>query len=51
MRETRLPLDISIIIVSYNCSDLLMLTLASVRRSIEGVKAEVIVNISRSEQL
>lgn len=43
MRESRLPLDISIIIVSYNCSDLLMLTLASVRRSIEGVKAEVIV--------
>lgn len=43
MRESRLPLDISIIIVSYNCSDLLMLTLASVRRSTEGVNAEVIV--------
>lgn len=43
MRESRLPFDISIVIVSYNCADLLMLTLASVRRSIEGVKAEVIV--------
>lgn len=43
MRESRLPLDISIIIVSYNSSDMLMLTLASVRRSIDGVKAEVIV--------
>lgn len=43
MMSPRLPNDISIIIVSYNNSDLLMLTLASVRRSVEGLKAEVIV--------
>lgn len=39
MMSPRLPNDISIIIVSYNNSDLLMLTLASVRRSVEGLKA------------
>lgn len=43
IRFTRHPYDISIIIVSYNSSDLLMLTLASVLRSTEGVKAEVFV--------
>ncbi len=43
MKTARLPKDISIIIVSYNSSDLLMLTLASVRRSIEGFEAEVFV--------
>lgn len=53
MRESRLPYDISIIIVSYNCSDLLMLTLASVRRSTADLKAEVIVvdNASQDDTL
>ncbi len=49
MIDPRHPMDISIIIVSYNNSDLLMLTLASVRRSVEGVKAEVIVVDNASE--
>lgn len=35
--------DVSVVIVSYNSSDLLMLTLASVRRAIEGLEAEVFV--------
>lgn len=36
-------MDISIVIVSYNSSNLLMLTIAPVRRAIEGLKAEVFV--------
>lgn len=43
MKLDRLPMDISIVIVSYNSSNLLMLTIASVRRAIEGLKAEVFV--------
>ncbi len=35
--------DVSVVIVSYNSSDLLMLTLASVRRAIVGLEAEVFV--------
>lgn len=35
--------DISVIIVSYNCSSLLMLTLASVRRASHGLNCETIV--------
>lgn len=35
--------DISVVIVSYRSPDLLMLTLASVRRAIEGLEAEVFV--------
>ena len=35
--------DLSVVIVSYNSVDLLMLTLASVRRAIEGISAEVFV--------
>lgn len=35
--------DVSIVIVSYNSSDLLMLTLASVRRAMVGLEAEVFV--------
>ncbi len=35
--------DISVVVVSYKSSDLLMLTLASVRRAVEGLEAEVFV--------
>ncbi len=35
--------DVSVVIVSYNSSDLLMLTLASVRRALVGLEAEVFV--------